>query len=204
MRGSRFFPTFRSRFECGQRPSPRPIGELGLRHQPRELGPAAAYPAPRAVLGGPRWSAYTPYRSPSFLYSQDPSQNLAYNREFTRTIADHCVPRLDPLSPHAAWAAAQGLRASFPDDFPSWWFPGWTTLVLYEPGRPLQPRRPAAGIVKEETVGKIKLPTQADGTIAWDKLEVTIITTEAERPASMEERQRIIAGLELACTSRRD
>ena len=53
-------------------------------------------------------------------------------------------------------------------------------------------------------MGKIKLPTQADGTIAWDKLEVTIITTEAERPASMEERRRIIAGLELACASHRD
>ena len=53
-------------------------------------------------------------------------------------------------------------------------------------------------------MGKIELPTQADGTIAWDKLEVTIITTEAERPASMEERRRIIASLELACTSRRD
>ena len=53
-------------------------------------------------------------------------------------------------------------------------------------------------------MGKIELPTQADGTIAWDKLEVTIITTEAEPPASMEERRRIIASLELACTSRRD
>jgi hypothetical protein len=30
-----------------------------------------------------------------------------------------------------AWAHAHGLQASFPADFPSWWFPGRTTLVVY-------------------------------------------------------------------------
>jgi hypothetical protein len=30
------------------------------------------------------------------------------------------------------WAEEHGLRASFPD-YPSWWYPGRTTLVLYEP-----------------------------------------------------------------------
>jgi hypothetical protein len=29
------------------------------------------------------------------------------------------------------WAAARGLQASFPD-YPSWWYPGWTMLVLYQ------------------------------------------------------------------------
>jgi len=28
-----------------------------------------------------------------------------------------------------AWAARHGLRLTFPTDFPSWRFPGWTTLV---------------------------------------------------------------------------
>jgi hypothetical protein len=32
-----------------------------------------------------------------------------------------------------AWAASHGLAASFPTDFPSWWFPGWTRLVVYQP-----------------------------------------------------------------------
>lgn len=31
------------------------------------------------------------------------------------------------------WAAANGLRVSFPTDFPSWWYPGHSTLVLFEP-----------------------------------------------------------------------
>jgi hypothetical protein len=30
-----------------------------------------------------------------------------------------------------AWAASNEMRASFPD-FPSWWWPGTTTLVIYE------------------------------------------------------------------------
>ena len=30
------------------------------------------------------------------------------------------------------FAQAYGLRVTRPN-FPSWWFPGWTTLVLYEP-----------------------------------------------------------------------
>jgi hypothetical protein len=29
-----------------------------------------------------------------------------------------------------AWAAEHGLVLSFPD-FPSWWFPGWTTAVEF-------------------------------------------------------------------------
>ncbi len=29
------------------------------------------------------------------------------------------------------WAAREGLKASFPD-FPSWWYPGRTSLVLFE------------------------------------------------------------------------
>jgi hypothetical protein len=33
-----------------------------------------------------------------------------------------------------AWAATHHLASSFPD-FPSWWFPSWTTLVLCEPGQ---------------------------------------------------------------------
>lgn len=28
-----------------------------------------------------------------------------------------------------AWAALRGLRATFPVDFPSWWYPGRTTLI---------------------------------------------------------------------------
>jgi hypothetical protein len=31
-----------------------------------------------------------------------------------------------------AWARSYGLRASFPPE-PSWWYPGWKKLVLYEP-----------------------------------------------------------------------
>lgn len=27
------------------------------------------------------------------------------------------------------WAARRGLRATFPVDFPSWWYPGRTTLI---------------------------------------------------------------------------
>ena len=30
-----------------------------------------------------------------------------------------------------AWAEANGLTVAFPDDFPSWWFPGDTTLVVF-------------------------------------------------------------------------
>ena len=33
-----------------------------------------------------------------------------------------------------SWAAAHDLAATFPE-FPSWWFPGWTTLVRYQPAR---------------------------------------------------------------------
>ncbi len=32
-----------------------------------------------------------------------------------------------------ALAAAKGLRAAWPEDFPSWWVPGRTTLVVYTP-----------------------------------------------------------------------
>jgi hypothetical protein len=28
-----------------------------------------------------------------------------------------------------AWAASRGLQATFPVDFPSWWYPGRTTLI---------------------------------------------------------------------------
>jgi hypothetical protein len=35
------------------------------------------------------------------------------------------------------WAAEHGLRATFPTDFPSWYYPGKTTLVVYEPMRPI-------------------------------------------------------------------
>ena len=51
-------------------------------------------------------------------------------------------------------------------------------------------------------MGTIKPPTQADGTIAWAKLEITIITKEAERPASMEERRPIIRGHVIALRRR--
>jgi len=30
------------------------------------------------------------------------------------------------------WAQANGLKASFLEDFPSWYYPGWTKLVLIE------------------------------------------------------------------------
>ena len=30
-----------------------------------------------------------------------------------------------------AWAVQNGLWVSFPKDFPSWHYPGWTTLVVY-------------------------------------------------------------------------
>jgi len=30
-----------------------------------------------------------------------------------------------------AWAAAHRLDVAFPTDFPSWWYPGWTKLVVY-------------------------------------------------------------------------
>jgi hypothetical protein len=33
----------------------------------------------------------------------------------------------------AGLAAAKGLHAEWPEDFPSWWVPGRTTLVLYTP-----------------------------------------------------------------------
>lgn len=32
-----------------------------------------------------------------------------------------------------AWAGRQRLAVEFPTDFPSWWFPGWTRLVLFTP-----------------------------------------------------------------------
>ena len=35
------------------------------------------------------------------------------------------------------WAAEYGLVVSFPDDFPSWWYLGRTTLVLFEPAKTL-------------------------------------------------------------------
>ena len=39
------------------------------------------------------------------------------------------------------WAAARGLQASFPD-YPSWWYPGQTTLVLYVSVMPWLPPHP--------------------------------------------------------------
>ena len=33
----------------------------------------------------------------------------------------------------ARGADAYGLRVTFPDDFPSWWYPGRTAIVLFEP-----------------------------------------------------------------------
>jgi hypothetical protein len=33
----------------------------------------------------------------------------------------------------SAWAECYGLRASFPTDFPSWYYPDGTKLVVYEP-----------------------------------------------------------------------
>jgi hypothetical protein len=33
----------------------------------------------------------------------------------------------------AALAAAKGLNTTWPEDFPSWWLPGRTTLVVYTP-----------------------------------------------------------------------
>ncbi|NCO88160.1 MAG: hypothetical protein GW886_16185 [Rhodobacterales bacterium] len=33
----------------------------------------------------------------------------------------------------AALAELKGLRATWPEDFPSWWLPGRTTLVVYTP-----------------------------------------------------------------------
>ena len=36
-------------------------------------------------------------------------------------------------------------------------------------------------------MGTIKPPVEFDGTISWDKLEITVIHEGAERPASIEE-----------------
>jgi hypothetical protein len=44
------------------------------------------------------------------------------------------------------WAARRGLRASFPS-FPSWWFPGETTLVVYEPASLLTTQHKGDGYV---------------------------------------------------------
>jgi len=41
-------------------------------------------------------------------------------------------------------------------------------------------------------MGVIKPPIDADGTIAWDKLEIIVLGESAERPASTEECRRII------------
>lgn len=34
------------------------------------------------------------------------------------------------------WAGERGLLCEFPDDFPSWWFPGSTTLIVFRPAEP--------------------------------------------------------------------
>jgi len=49
-----------------------------------------------------------------------------------RALAVHLYNATGRHSDIMAWAAFNDLRASFPD-FPSWWYPGWTTLVVYEP-----------------------------------------------------------------------
>ncbi len=44
---------------------------------------------------------------------------------------------------YLAVARGHGLNVTFPTDFPSWWYPGRTTLVLFEPadtGRPVSER----------------------------------------------------------------
>jgi len=33
-----------------------------------------------------------------------------------------------------AWATEHRLKVSFPTDYPSWWYPGRTSIVVYEPG----------------------------------------------------------------------
>lgn len=43
------------------------------------------------------------------------------------------------------WAEPRGLRVEFPTDFPSWWYPGRTTLVVFTPLAP----DPMAELVSE-------------------------------------------------------
>jgi hypothetical protein len=50
-----------------------------------------------------------------------------------RALAVHLYNATGRHDAIAAWAASNGMRASLPTDFPSWWYPRWTTLVVYEP-----------------------------------------------------------------------
>jgi hypothetical protein len=50
-----------------------------------------------------------------------------------RALAVHLYSATGRHNDITAWAASNGMRASFPTDFPSWWYPRWTTLVVYEP-----------------------------------------------------------------------
>lgn len=54
----------------------------------------------------------------------------------TGTRASALVSHLYNMSPSIktaaqVWADKNGLSVSFPDNYPSWWFPGSTTLVLF-------------------------------------------------------------------------
>lgn len=48
-----------------------------------------------------------------------------------RALAVHLYDAKDRQGEILTWAKDRGLQASFPD-YPSWWYPGQTTLVLYE------------------------------------------------------------------------
>lgn len=57
-------------------------------------------------------------------------------RRHTRAAALVSHPyNCTPVQQEAAkiWADQQGLSVSFPKDFPSWWYPGSTTLVAFTP-----------------------------------------------------------------------
>lgn len=96
------------------------------------------------------WNSYSACRGWSKAPKQFPLSALArmriadedWKREFTDhrsfwtldgrpyAVAAHLYGCDDHVREAAeAWAASRGLRAAFPDDFPSWWYPGRTTLI---------------------------------------------------------------------------
>ena len=66
-------------------------------------------------------------------YAPEFCHHLSWYRAGRRAeaVTAHLYDAKDQQGEIMTWAKDRGLQASFPD-YPSWWYPGWTTLVLYE------------------------------------------------------------------------
>jgi hypothetical protein len=79
--------------------------------------------------------AIFPRRNESWTTTSDTIDHPYFYRADRRAaaIAAHLYHGTARRQGIVAWAEHHNLTATFPTDFPSWWYPGATTLVVYEP-----------------------------------------------------------------------